>query len=325
MSLRGVSVLWATSCWREIHIFISSSGIFKPAACLPKAKLPAPDKRARKCQGVMSEFDISVLTTSTYQHQHFGPRGEVEEQCTHWDAGHLSTSSLWFSYTVVLSFVRSVAYLFSVLGFPEKENLASMRVDYDVVSVMPPWIHVFASVLELFGYHADFPMRSTCHEPPIKRSIGLQANTEEKCLLLNAVVAHELRPPRRNIVTVGPKRFRCPRPRFQATGLRASGWEHHHSWRQTLPSCGQRDRSEGLEASTWSNIKHEKLVLFVHVGHSVTVPACGRLCNLGCATGHHSLFMLCARFGAHRLANFLSSAIPKMFPSVCRLFMPHWE
>ena len=39
-------------------------------------------------------------------------------------------------------------------------------------------------------------------------------------------------------------------------------------------------------------IKPEKLVLFLQVGHSVTVPASGRLCNLGCATGPHSLFIL---------------------------------
>ena len=39
-------------------------------------------------------------------------------------------------------------------------------------------------------------------------------------------------------------------------------------------------------------MKPEKLVLFFHVGHSVTVPATGRICNLGCATDHHYLFLL---------------------------------
>ena len=39
-------------------------------------------------------------------------------------------------------------------------------------------------------------------------------------------------------------------------------------------------------------MKPEKLVLFFHIGHSVTVPATGRLCISGCATDHHSLFLL---------------------------------
>ena len=34
----------------------------------------------------------------------------------------------------------------------------------------------------------------------------------------------------------------------------------------------------------------EELVLFLQVGHNVTVTAPGRLCNLDCANGHHSLF-----------------------------------
>ena len=39
-----------------------------------------------------------------------------------------------------------------------------------------------------------------------------------------------------------------------------------------------------------SAIKPEELVLYLQVGHTVTVPAPGRLCNLNCTTGHHSLF-----------------------------------
>ena len=51
---------------------------------------------------------------------------------------------------------------------------------------------------------------------------------------------------------------------------------------------------------------------------------------VGCATGHHSLFMLCATSNIVPVtvlpfANFLSSAIPKMFPSVCRVFMPYFS
>ena len=47
------------------------------------------------------------------------------------------------------------------------------------------------------------------------------------------------------------------------------------------------------KARNWSNIKPEKIVLFFPVGHSVTVSASGRLCNLGCATGQCSSLMSC--------------------------------
>ena len=39
-----------------------------------------------------------------------------------------------------------------------------------------------------------------------------------------------------------------------------------------------------------SVMKPEELLLYLQVGHTVTVPAPGRLCNLNCTTGHHSLF-----------------------------------
>ena len=43
-----------------------------------------------------------------------------------------------------------------------------------------------------------------------------------------------------------------------------------------------------------SVIKPEELVLFFQVGHTVTIPAPGRLYNLDCATGHHSLLCRCS-------------------------------
>ena len=57
--------------------------------------------------------------------------------------------------------------------------------------------------------------------------------------------------------------------------------------------CRVDNISDLLAQKAWkANMKPEKLVLFLHVGHSVTVPATGRLCNSGCATDHHSLFLL---------------------------------
>ena len=52
-----------------------------------------------------------------------------------------------------------------MLGQPGSKRLSREfglhECDNEVVSVFPPWIHVFASVLEVFGFHGDFPLRST--------------------------------------------------------------------------------------------------------------------------------------------------------------------
>ena len=57
--------------------------------------------------------------------------------------------------------------------------------------------------------------------------------------------------------------------------------------------CSVDNISVWLAQKAWkANMKPEKLVLFFHVGHSVTVPATGRLCNSGFATDHHTLLLL---------------------------------
>ena len=87
------------------------------------------------------------------------------------------------------------------------------------------------------------------------------------------------------------------------------------SWRQTLPLSGSTVTVQSFNASSmlapnafvartmrsdWlvqkgldgvqSVIKPEELVLYLQVGHTVTVPVPGRLCILNCATGHHFFF-----------------------------------
>ena len=201
--------------------------------------------------------------------------------------------------------------------------------------------------------------------------IESDASVVRKCC--SSPEPHEL--PGGNIITVDAKRFR------RVDNI--SDWLAQKAWK--------------------ANMKPEKLVLFFHVGHSVTVPATGRQCNLCCATDHHSLFLLfsftnevlvqrdlmwywkataayktdayilpkllgekvalplappCAQFGAHRpytgalcfsilrsvrrnftfqqnsnmvpvkvlpLVNFPSRAIPEMFHSVCRSFIPECQ
>ena len=59
-------------------------------------------------------------------------------------------------------------------------------------------------------------------EVPTERSIDLQPNTEEKYLLLSAVVAHELRAPRRKHLHCWSQTLPLSETLFQPTGLRAS-------------------------------------------------------------------------------------------------------